>query len=81
MTKSTEAVFQDGVLRLLEPLDIAPNTRVRITVEVPEAGEADAGAFLRIAQGLRLNGPADWSERVEDYLQSRHGGDGDGTVS
>ena len=70
MTRSTEAVFQDGVLRPLEPLDIAPNTRVRITVEFPDAGDADAGAFLRIAQGLRLNGPADWSEQVEESLWS-----------
>jgi len=45
VTRSLEAVFQDGVLGLLEFLDIAPNTRVRITVEVPEVGEPTQARF------------------------------------
>lgn len=35
MTKQIEAVYENGVLRPDEPLDLKPNTRVRVTIESP----------------------------------------------
>ena len=67
MTKSIEAVFDGVALRPDEPLELPPNTRVRLTIEsLPAPGEA--GSFLRTARNLRLTGPADWSANLETYL-------------
>ena len=77
MVKTLEAVL-DGSVRLAEPFrDLEPNTRVRITVEdLPEKG-SPARSFLETARSLNLDGPADWSEKVDDYLYGRsHDTDG-----
>lgn len=64
MTKSIEAVFEGVAFRPDEPLELPPNTRVRLTIEsLPAPGEAVS--FLRTARALKLTGPADWSSNVE----------------
>ncbi len=72
MTKTLEAVFDGEVLRPDEPLELQPNTRVRITIETTTS-EAKPRSFLRTAQALNLEGPSDWSERIEEYLYGRQG--------
>ncbi len=42
MTRTLDAIFDSKVLRPDEPLDIAPDTRVRITIE-----PADIKGFVR----------------------------------
>lgn len=64
MTKVIEAIFEDGVLTPLEPLELPERQRVRVTVEAingnsPTDREA---AMLRLRAGIaamnfRLNGP------------------------
>ena len=68
MSKTPEAVFDGEVLRPDEPLELEPNTRVRITIETRTHQERKGRSFLSTAQSLNLEGPADWSERIEDYL-------------
>ena len=68
MIKKIDAIFDGNVLWPAEPLDIEPNTRVKITVDVPETRARPSGSFLEIAQGLNLDGPADWSENIDSYL-------------
>ena len=68
MTKTIHAVFDGQVLRPEEPLDIAPNTRVVVTVETETRPGGGTASFLRTAGALNLEGPSDWSERVDDYL-------------
>lgn len=68
MSKTVEAVFDGEVLRPEEPLELKANTRVRITVEESSAPEPKRRSFLRTARSLNLDGPSDWSERIEDYL-------------
>lgn len=68
MIKKIDAFFDGNVLRPAEPLGLEPNTRVSITVEVPESDAKGNGSFLDTAQGLNLDGPADWSENVDSYL-------------
>ena len=72
MTKTLEAVFDGEVLRPNEPLELQPNTRVRITIETTTS-EAKPRSFLRTARALNLEGPSDWSERIEEYLYGRQG--------
>lgn len=45
MTISIEAIYESGVLRLLEPLALAEHSRVRIAVECPEP-DAERAAWL-----------------------------------
>lgn len=67
MTKSLDAVFDGEVLRPEEPLELLPNTRVRITLEAEEP-EPEPYSFLHTARSLDLEGPSDFSERLEEYL-------------
>ena len=73
MTKTVEAFFDGEVLRPVEPLELQPNTRVRIIVETSES-KGQPRSFLRTARSLNLEGPSDWSERIEEYLYGRQSG-------
>lgn len=68
MNKSLYATFDGEVLRPDQPVPLAPNTRVRVTIETAEGSDAGPTSFLRTARSLNLRGPADWSGRLEDYL-------------
>jgi len=40
------------------------------SIEPAETGELHASSFLRTARNLELEGPIDWSARLEEYLYS-----------
>lgn len=61
MTKSLHATFDGLVLRPDEPVELAPNTRVRITIETIDAPTEKTVSFLQTARSLNLQGPSDWS--------------------
>jgi len=75
MATTLTATFDGTVLRLDEPLGLAPNTRVRIMLEPEGAAAAKSRSFLNTARSLELEGPSDWSERLEDYLYGETPGD------
>ena len=70
MVQTIEALFDGVVFRPTEPLSLAPNTRVRITVESVSAGqtEGETRSFLETARSLKLEGPSDWSLNLDKYL-------------
>ena len=68
MSQTIDAIFDGKVLRPTEPLALAPNTRVRITIEPPTPAEATRPSFLRTARALNLEGPPDWSENLDAPL-------------
>lgn len=68
MTTALYATFDGEVLRPDKPLLLAPNIRVRLILETAEPAEPAAASFLQTAQALNLEGPADWSTRLEEYL-------------
>ena len=68
MVKKLHAVFDGRVLQPEEPVGLAPNTRVCIIIEIPPKGEKKPASFLEAASSLKLDGPPDWSERLEEYL-------------
>ncbi len=68
MTKTLEATFDGKVLHPDEPLELAPDTRVRITIETTDESEKQSVSFLKTARTLNLEGPTDWSERFEGYI-------------
>lgn len=64
--------FYDGeVLRLKEPIELEPNTDVLVTISemqaTPKLGEPYSS--LDLLASLNLEGPSDWSERLEDYFE------------
>ena len=68
MTKTLEAVFDGAVFRPDEKVELEPNTRVEIIITVKPKKQDAPKSFLRTARALRLKGPKDFSERIDDYL-------------
>jgi|GEM_PF-303318 len=68
MTKIVHATFDGQVLRPDEPLALLPNTRVVVTIETLEECSASTQSFLKTARSLNLEGPPDWSTRLDEYL-------------
>jgi len=68
MTRTLHATFDGQVLRPEKALDLSPNTRVLITIETIAETTPASQSFLKTSRSLNLEGPADWSERLEDYL-------------
>jgi predicted DNA-binding antitoxin AbrB/MazE fold protein len=68
MSQTLEAIFDGEVLRPDEPIELEPNTRVRITIEPAQETESKRKSFLDTALSLKLEGPSDWSEKFEVYL-------------
>ncbi|MHB8763534.1 MAG: hypothetical protein ACYDA8_04220 [Deferrisomatales bacterium] len=77
MVQMMNAIFDGKAFRPDGPVDLRPNTRVRIAVEMPDVEPAPARSFLDTARSLELEGPPDWSERFEEYLYHRDSTDRD----
>jgi predicted DNA-binding antitoxin AbrB/MazE fold protein len=76
MSDTIEATFDGTVFRPLEPVPLAPNTAVRLTVEPLVSQESKQGSFLKTAGNLKLEGPADWSANIDRYLYGQEDGRG-----
>ena len=60
------ATFDGQVLRPDGLIELEPNTRVKITIETEDDPKAKRKSFLKTARSLKLEGPSDWSARLED---------------
>ena len=78
MSETLGAVFDGSVFRPDEPVGLKPNTRVLITVEPAETVQEQPESFLRVARSLDLEGPPDWSSRLDEYLYGAKGDSPDG---
>jgi hypothetical protein len=74
MVKTIHATFDGEVLRPEDPVALAPNTRVLVTILEPDVQAGTEYSFLRMARSLNLGGPPDWSERFEEYLYGEEPG-------
>jgi predicted DNA-binding antitoxin AbrB/MazE fold protein len=61
MTRTVTATFDGEVLRPDEPVDLEPNTKVRITIEAIKSPTDKTLSLLDTAASLNLEGPSDWS--------------------
>lgn len=50
MTRTLAAIYEGGLLKPLEPLELAEHTRVWLTVETEEEAEAQAQEVLDLAR-------------------------------
>jgi predicted DNA-binding antitoxin AbrB/MazE fold protein len=73
MSQTLNATFDGTVFRPDQPIELEPNTRVRITIEPAPISQSEPESFLRVARSLNLDGPSDWSSRLDEYL---YGGNG-----
>lgn len=65
MVMTIDAVFDGRSFLPIQPIKLAPNTQVRIAIT---AEEPQPVSFLDVAEALALDGPADWSLRLDEYL-------------
>ena len=68
MSTVVDAIFDGSVFRPSGKVPLKPNTRVQITVEVDETQPESGESFLEVARSLKLQGPEDFSSRIDDYL-------------
>ena len=68
MSHILEATFDGEVFRPTKVVELQPNTRVQLIVTETPPIEDKPTSFLRVARSLRLSGPVDWSDRLDDYL-------------
>ena len=68
MSQTLEATFDGQVFRPVETVELQPDTRVQLVVTVKVTPEEKPKSFLRTARSLKLQGPKDWSSRIDDYL-------------
>jgi len=69
MVTVIEATFDGTVFRPVEPIQLEPNSIVRLTVEKLLPGKTGRPyASLDLLASLKLEGPADWSANVAKYL-------------
>ena len=68
MASVIEATYDGVVLRPDEPIELEPNTRVRIIIEAVLPTEEAQASFLDTALSLKLDGPPDWSANIDRYL-------------
>lgn len=54
MTKQIEAIYENGVLRPDEPLDLKPNIRVRVTIENPAGPQRSRGTLRELFGSVDL---------------------------
>ncbi|MCP4658554.1 MAG: antitoxin family protein [bacterium] len=64
ITKPIEATYDDGALRLAEPLDLAPRSRVRVRIEIPSSLDPSSELMARLNDAY-----ADTPDEDERMLQ------------
>jgi hypothetical protein len=74
MSITLTGVYDGTSIRLESTLDLAVNTRVRVTLEADPATPSRKG-FLETAEELKVSGPADWATNFEKYLHGPLAGD------
>jgi predicted DNA-binding antitoxin AbrB/MazE fold protein len=57
MSKQIDAIYENGVLRPAEPLDLKPNTRVRLTIESPTGPQRSLGTLRELFGSVDLRYP------------------------
>jgi predicted DNA-binding antitoxin AbrB/MazE fold protein len=71
IARTIDAVYEDGVLKPLDKLDLPEHQRVRVTIDLPagQPGSAAVAAWLQVYEGLSDDEIAD----VERIALDRRG--------
>lgn len=74
MLKTIHTTNDNKVLHPEESVDPESDTCMRLTIEIIKPAKVKTGSFLQTARALKLEGPADWSSHIEDYLYGNESG-------
>ncbi len=66
MTMMIEAIYDGKAFFPMEPLFLRPDTKVKMSVVTTENEQPIS--FLKVARSLQLDGPEDWSAKLDEYL-------------
>ncbi len=73
MTLELEATFDGKIFRPASEFELKLNTKVKLTVEPEEIEIGKPYSFLNYAKSLKLEGPSDFSSRIDFYLYEIEG--------
>lgn len=68
MSTTIDATFDGTVFRPINEVALPPDTLVRLTIEELPKKTGKPHCFLEFAKSLNIEGPADWSENLDEYL-------------
>jgi hypothetical protein len=68
MVKTQETVFDGKVFHPIEPLALAANTHIWVTIDTAVMVENTPYSFLKTVRSLNLDGPPDWATRLTDEI-------------
>lgn len=68
MTHNVAAVYEDGVLRLLEPLPLKEHQRVTVTVSDPAERWVDQEYMEKVKKDIAASAPAPGLDQVRQAL-------------
>jgi predicted DNA-binding antitoxin AbrB/MazE fold protein len=71
MNETIDATFDGKVFRPEKPVGLMPNTHVKIIVKTEPPTKDRKLSFLQTAKELKLEGPRDWSENIDEYLYGK----------
>ena len=76
MTIDVDAVYENGVLKPKQPLDLPEKAEVHVTIETAATARTPLGRKLRELRSriLRSGAPALGWEQIEEEVASRRGG-------
>lgn len=75
MAQTIDVIYDGNVFQPIEPVELQPNSRVRVTIHSVAQSIEPVTSFLRTARALKLEGPTDWSAHIEDYLDDQERGE------
>jgi Protein of unknown function DUF104 len=75
MTTAVKAIYEDGVFKPKEPLQLQERTEVEVLIPTPSPADDDPTGWVAAQAliGFIDNAPADMAEHHADYLYGRRG--------
>jgi predicted DNA-binding antitoxin AbrB/MazE fold protein len=70
MTQVLKAIYDGKVFRPEEPVNLKPDSEVQLLITTPDENKSPkkGKSLLRSVAAMNMEGPSDWSEHFEDYL-------------
>ncbi len=68
VSKILNAIYDGKSFWPERTIDLSPDTRVRLIIDIVEESEKKNSSFLQTARNLNIDGPTDWSSKFKDYL-------------
>lgn len=76
MSKILNAIYDGKAFWPEKSINLSPDTRVRLIVDIVDKSEKKTSSFLQTARNLNIEGPIDWSSKFKDYLYGDKNHDG-----